>query len=266
VIGGPRVRRDLPLGDPVDIARRAAALEAPVLVACDVDGTLSEIAPTPAEARLEAGALAALRAVTARDIAVLVVSGRSVGELRHQFGLHTAAAPGRSAGLLLIGSHGAEIDGELTLDPVEAARLASVRNHLEGLAAPVVGALVEVKPCAIALHVRQVEPPADARLLAMVVERYAREASVTLLEGKQVIEVAVRQVTKRSVIEQIRGLLRPTSVLFAGDDASDEAVFESLGPRDLAVRVGSGETCADCRLAVPADLVRMLDEFAVLWA
>jgi trehalose-6-phosphatase len=35
-----------------------------------------------------------------------------------------------------------------------------------------------------------------------------------------------------------------TAVFFIGDDLTDEDVFAVLGPEDLGVRVGHGDTCA----------------------
>lgn len=251
-------------------------LDRPVLIACDVDGTLSDIAPTPTEARLTTGAVAALNALVARRVHVVVVSGRSIRDLRDQFGL---GGGGDGDGPMLVGSHGAEmagtgidgaeieratIDEAAPLDPVEEATLRVVGDELERFAAAVPGALVEVKPCAVALHVRLVDPLEGVRLLDAVRDHYSGAGGVTLLEGKRVIEVAIRSVTKGRAIERIREQLSAASVVFIGDDVSDETAFGVLGRDDLAVRVGPGDTLADCRLAEPSDVVRMLTELAAM--
>jgi trehalose-phosphatase len=283
VIGEWRRPRDVKTDDPTEVARRVSMLDRPVLIACDVDGTLSDIAPTPTEARLTTGAVAALNALVARRVHVVVVSGRSIRDLRDQFGLGAGAGAGAGDGdgLLLVGSHGAEmagtdIDGAeieratiaeaAPLDAVEEATLRVVGDELERFAAAVPGALVEVKPCAVALHVRLVDPLEGVRLLDAVRDHYSGAGGVTLLEGKQVIEVAIRSVTKGRAIERIRKQLSAASVVFIGDDVSDETAFGVLGRDDLAVRVGPGDTLADCRLAEPSDVVRMLTELAATWS
>lgn len=235
------------------------------MVACDVDGTLSEIASKPTDAMLEHGALAALRALSIGGVHVMVMSGRSIGDLRCQFGLAAAERSDQRGGLTLVGSHGAELAGAVLLDPREEATLLALRADLERITWDVTGAFVEVKPCAVALHVRRVDPSQAEHVLSVVRERYTGVAGVLVLEGKQVIELAVRNVTKGSTMTAFRELHKLSSVMFVGDDVSDESVFEVLGPRDLAVRVGSGETLADCRLSGPSDVVQMLSELAEIW-
>jgi trehalose-phosphatase len=92
---------------PQDVARAAAAAPRPLLVAVDVDGTLSEIVPRPPDARLVDGARDALcRLADVPGVVIAVVSGRPLHELRDQFGFED--------GTRLIGSHGLEDSAEPT--------------------------------------------------------------------------------------------------------------------------------------------------------
>jgi trehalose-6-phosphatase len=50
---------------------------------------------------------------------------------------------------------------------------------------------------------------------------------------------------------ELRDAARAASVLFVGDDVTDEDVFAVLGDSDWSVRVGPGETSARHRLADP---------------
>jgi trehalose 6-phosphate phosphatase len=49
-----------------------------------------------------------------------------------------------------------------------------------------------------------------------------------------------------------------SAVLYFGDDVTDEHVFEVLGPADLGVKVGEGETAARLRLDSPEDVAEAL--------
>lgn len=249
---------DIPIDDPAEVARLAATLARPVLVGCDVDGTLAAIAPTPAAARLEGGALAALERLVTLGVDVAVVSGRSLFDLHHQFGLSGDS-------LVLVGSHGVEMDGEPPLSANERATLAAATAELERICSRVPGGLVEHKSCGVALHVRSSDPHTAAWALAAVRQSFAASRGVTLLEGHAVIEVAVRAGSKGDAVARLRARHAPSSVLFVGDDVSDESVFGTLGPLDLAVRVGPGPTLANRRLSRPADVVRMLGELAARW-
>jgi trehalose 6-phosphate phosphatase len=53
-------------------------------------------------------------------------------------------------------------------------------------------------------------------------------------------------------------------VLFAGDDVTDEDALRSLGPQDLGVRVGGGETTASLRVDDIAAFVAVLEDVARL--
>jgi trehalose 6-phosphate phosphatase len=58
----------------------------------------------------------------------------------------------------------------------------------------------------------------------------------------------VADATKGDGILAVRVVADATSVLFAGDDLTDEDGFAVLGPQDVAIRVGGGDTIAPYRL------------------
>ena len=76
------------------------------------------------------------------------------------------------------------------------------------------------------------------------------------------LEVSVRPTSKATAMAEIRRTLRPGTVVFVGDDRSDEGVFAGLQEGDLAVKVGAGDTLAAHRLRSPADVVEMLRALA----
>lgn len=242
---------------PADIAELLARSARPLLLATDVDGTLAPIAPRPEHARLAPGALDALRALAAiPSIDIAVVSGRSLVELRDQFGLDGIGH--------LVGSHGAESTVDVPLDQQEQRLLDEVADGLGGISRATPGATLEAKPMAIALHVRGATPEDARHALSTARAVFGMDRRVEVHEGHQVYEIAVRHSTKASALVDLRDALAPATVAFLGDDRSDETAFVDLGATDLGVKVGVGPTAARWRLAAPADVVEVFRRLAEL--
>ena len=81
------------------------AARSPLLLCLDYDGTISDLVSRPAMARPVEGVVAAIKAMARRRdrIAIAIVSGRPVAELRRMTGL------GRQ--VMYAGVHGLEIAG-----------------------------------------------------------------------------------------------------------------------------------------------------------
>lgn len=226
-----------------------------LLVALDFDGTMGEHVDVPEEARaLPANTNAVRRLAATPATTVAIVSGRPLAFLSV-----TAALP---PGLLLVGSHGAELSSGLALDPEEARRLEMLTEQLERVAAPVDGAFVERKPAGVALHTRLTPPAAahaaqhEARLIA------GRIGGMFERDGKNVLEFALRSDTKGDALERLRERVVADAVLYAGDDVTDEDAFAVLRDGDLALKIGEGSTAAEHRIPSPADLAAVLDALA----
>lgn len=242
--------------DPRELAERVARAPRPVLLACDVDGTLARLAPTPPEAELEPGAREVLSELATRGVAVAIVSGRTRDELVNHFQLPPH--------LHLVGSHGAELGRGARPDDHEASVVEYVTQELAHIAALHDGAHVEPKPFAAALHVRGCAPDVAAAAILAVRRLFAWDERVRLLGGHAVIEVAASRSSKSLAVGTLREQLRPVSVVFIGDDLADEAVFATLRDPDIGIKVGVGETAASARLSSPAQVVAMLGELATL--
>lgn len=224
-----------------------------LLVVVDVDGTIAEIAPRPEDARVLPGAQPAMTALAGLPgTRVAVVSGRSHAELLRML----PAAPG----VLLVGGHGTERAGPPTLDEAQTA----LRERLVALtcevAAQAPGAIAEVKPTGAALHVRLVPPQLAGELLDDLRARVGDLPGVRLRTGKMVLEVSVLAAGKADCVRGLRAEHPTDAVVFVGDDDTDEDAMAVLGPDDLGVRVGPGETLARCRVPEPAHVVTLLEE------
>jgi trehalose 6-phosphate phosphatase len=229
------------------------AARRPLLLASDYDGVLARLRDDPAAAVPEPGIADLLARLAAVDgVTVAVVSGRGVADLQ--------ATSGFTGPFRWVGSHGAEFDGAL------AGELQEARDELVAALAPLVeavpGARLEVKPAAVAVHVRTATDPAAGQAL---LERAAAAAGPhhTAKPGKDVLELAVTDADKGTALTRLAGELHAAGVLYLGDDVTDEDAFRALPDTGLGVKVGAGATAAAHRVAdldgVRALLERLLD-------
>lgn len=256
---GPRLSEEL------TEALRTAAVLPRLLVCLDFDGCVAELVADAEAARPVPSNAEAIEALAGQPgVTLAYVSGRPLQTLRR-----LAQPP---SGVLLVGSHGAEVDlsgaGSAAQSAAEALELTAAQRHaraelvevFESLAAEVEGAWVEHKPAGAGMHVRRVsDADVDDALLARAEAAAGRVEGVHVKAGKRILEAVVVHATKGEAIEQLRMHTSPDAVLFAGDDVTDEQGFAVLGEGDVGVKVGEGPTAASHRIPAPADLA------AVLW-
>ncbi|WP_311836192.1 trehalose-phosphatase [Cellulomonas fimi] len=235
----------------------------PLLVGLDFDGVLAPLVDDPDQSRpLPAGAAAMVRLSTTPDVRLALVSGRSIVDL------HRRADP--PVGTVLVGSHGGERGtvgphglerDPVQLSPEQSDLLTQVGAGLAAAARGREGVWVQHKPAAAVLHTRMAGAD-DAETATAQALALAAELDVHALHGKDVVEISVLPVTKGDALVRLRDEVGPAVVLYAGDDVTDEHAFARLGPEDLTIKVGEGETAARLRAADPAELCDLLASFA----
>ena len=225
------------------------ALRRQPLLALDFDGTLAPIVPQPADATMDPRVPPLLAPLKGR-LPLAIVSGR---------GLEDLAARVPVDGVVLIGNHGnewgAEADAEARPgggDQPAAERRARQRQVVldwaAALAAPLAamgpGIAFERKSVSLSLHYRQTADPVRARrdLLDLV---GALRPEPEIIDGKFVLNLmAPGLVTKFEAIDELKARQRAGTVIFVGDDVTDERVFERAPPDWLTVRVWDEEANA----------------------
>lgn len=214
-----------------------------LLVVSDFDGTLAGIVPDPSAVPVHRGGLGALaRLAGLPGTTVAILSGRGREDLRRVCPLR--------APVVLAGSHGAE-SGEhgVALTDEMAAALESVAAELDSLTRSDGSAYVERKPFQTVFHVAPLaarDPAAAAALLEQARLVYAH--GTTVAGGKNIVEFSAATVTKGTWIAAERAHVGAGRTVFVGDDVTDENGFAALGPDDLGVKVGDGETLAAVRV------------------
>jgi trehalose 6-phosphate phosphatase len=231
----------------------AVACAPVLLVASDYDGTLAPIVPDPADATPKRESLVALRELAALPHThVAVISGRSLSEL--------ARLLGSPDGVHLVGSHGSEFDLDFAHSlPPNAAELRNrLRHELSSIAADNSGFLIEEKPASVAFHYRNAPEHLAKRALHAVTSGPALMEGVYTRHGKKVVELAVVPTNKGVALETLRQRVGASTVVFLGDDTTDEDAFITLQGPDIGIKVGAGDSQARFRLNETDDVARVL--------
>lgn len=239
----------------------AVAAAETLVVALDFDGTLADLSDDPMSVRPREGNVEVVRRLSAMPrTEVVILSGRQLRDLRFLSGMEDVAR--------LVGSHGAEPQDGLALDEAESSLLEAVDLRLRDVVAAAGDerVWVERKPAARVLHVRLLpDEIRKRRILDHAAGFFRPVTGVHVTEGKDILEIAVLDVTKGSYLDAARAKFGADAVLFIGDDVTDETALRVLGHGDLGIKVGSpadGPTAASAFLPDTAAVTEFLREFA----
>ena len=218
---------------PEGVACLSAVIATGPLLAFDIDGTLAPIVDRPDEARLPAAVQRCLAGL-ARSTEVAIITGRAVDDARRMLGFEPR---------YLIGNHGAEgLPGWRERSAGFAHAVDRWRATL-ARCAPLSGAgvLLEDKRYSLSLHYRHA-PDRDAacRAIRGCVDRLDPAARV--IDGKAVVNLLPAGAPdKGDALRALIGETRRGSVLYVGDDDTDETVFGLNLPSVLTLRVEPAE-------------------------
>ena len=230
----PLPERPLPaLTSAIDAARQAG----PVRLLLDYDGTLVALARSPELAAPDTELLALLQSLASlRGLAVEVISGRPRETLDAWFA-HLPLVLWAEHGFWRRGAPGCEWKPAATVSPTWMERLHPI---LEQFTAATPGSHIEIKTASIAWHYRGAHRDFGARQaheLRMLLGDALSNQPLEVLEGKKVIEVRFRGISKSVVAHQPDAVAGGIAVAF-GDDRSDEELFRALPPDSITVAVG----------------------------
>lgn len=238
------------------------------LLLTDYDGTLTSFAPSPDEAWLDPQVREDLCALERTPgIALGIVSGRDLGDLRERVAVPDA---------IYAGCHGLEIDGPgMSFAHPEAieqqATLAEIGVELTLRAPTVPGMYVEIKRFGLAVHYRAVPEDMIRRVQIEVARAIRLDGSrLRVFHGDKVIEIQPQVAWNkgdcaRFISEAVRRRSSsPLTILYMGDDWTDEQAFEALAGQAITIRVGGGAPAsrAAYRLSAVADVHEFLTALA----
>ena len=144
--------------------------------------------------------------------------------------------------------------------------LARVEAILNQVASDTPGSHVEKKTASIAWHYRRADREFGGRQaheLRMLLGDILSNQPFEVVEGKKVIEVRLRGVSKALVARRVTTECEPPTLLVAiGDDRTDEDLFRALPASSITVAVGQRAAGARFRLEDYRDVRRLLRALA----
>ena len=214
---------------PEGVACLAAVLATRPLLAFDIDGTLAPIVERPDDARLPDDVQHCL-ADLARRNEVAIITGRSVSDARRMFTFEPR---------YLVGNHGAE--GIPAWREQSTGFERTVRGWHGALDECALldgsGVMVEDKRFSLSLHYRQAAD-ADAAYRAIHGCVDVLRPVPRVIDGKAVVNLLPPDAPDKG--DALRALIAETrcrTVLYVGDDDTDETVFGLHLPSVLTLRV-----------------------------
>ena len=215
--------------------------EAPAEVALflDFDGVLAPIVDRPEDAYPPVETRAELERLVGLYGLVAVVSGRAGDDVRDRVAVD---------GIVYVGSHGLELDGQADRWRQQIADFAS--------AAPWPTSEIELKGLTVSFHYRNRDDERAAMLELEAIAESARAEGLVARFGRKLLEVLppVRSNKGTAVLHLLEGA-GLTRVLVAGDDTTDLDAFRAVEDREHRVRVAVLAEESPKLLAEHAELV-----------
>ena len=206
-----------------DAAAAVAARADRAGIMLDLDGTLAPIVSRPEDVEVLPEVHGILERLAERVATVALISGRASGDVRRVVDV---------PGVRIVGTHGLEDEPPLAPDTL---------REIEEVA-ETVGAWVEVKGAAVAVHFRALPDPAGAaEAAAGPLARVAATHGLELVPGKAILELMpVGAPRKGDAVQLLVEGEDLEAVLFAGDDVGDLDAFATLD----RLRAGGLWTCS----------------------
>ncbi len=238
--------------------------EQPLVIFLDYDGTLTAIADKPANAVLLPQVRQLLQELAeAAAVKVCIVSGRALSDIKSMVGLD---------GISYIGNHGLEADiAGGNAQGFDFKRTEEVlyflKTALEKALSPIAGIFIEDKGIVLSVHYRLVVEGKQQVVLQMIhkiIEPFVLKGEIRIGQGKKVVEIKppFDWDKGKAVLlfeDQVNGAQKPT-VIYAGDDMTDEDAFKALKGKAITIKVGEGESLADYQVNSHNEVIIFLKE------
>lgn len=214
----------------------------------DYDGTLKPFVNTPdPKAAAPSKALKTILQNLAQlpETQVCIISGRTKTALENWFGRMP---------LTLVAEHGAwtKQNGTWQREPLTMdEHKAVLRPVLEHYIERTPGAKLEEKDVALVWHYRNVPPElAYARNLSLRHElgNLLAGTDIGMFSGNKIIEIKPKSIQKGNIVRRLLGDSPPEFILCAGDDYTDEDMFQVLPAHAFGIKIGPQDTHARFQL------------------
>lgn len=231
------------------------------LLFLDYDGSLVPFSENYQDARPPKSLMGLLESLGSdKHNDVVLISGRKASELDSWFG---------GLPINLVAEHGAAVKKAgnrswKTLEKVDTHWKKILLPELEKYAAKTPKARVEVKPHSLVWHYRA-SPPYYAQKHTVTIKRtfkpLLKRHGLQMMQGNKALEIKNPRISKGAAAGSWLGRGHDF-VLFIGDDATDEELFEVLPESAYGIKVGRGRTAARFRLSGTGDVLKLLRSLA----
>ncbi len=234
-----------------------------VIFFLDYDGTLTPIVERPDMAQISSR----MREVTeelSRKYPVAIVSGRMRQDVQNLVGIK---------GLFYAGSHGFDIKGPdfEIIQPKAEEVIPLIEKAIEKLRsqlANIEGVIIEEKKFSVAAHYRLVKNKDEVDKVKEAVNSIVSASSddLRLLSGKKVFEILPNMEWDKGkairwIIDSMKVDWENTSIIYIGDDTTDEYAFSAIRTRGTGILVSDREknSLAHFRLDSPEQVKELFE-------
>ncbi|MBI4200627.1 MAG: bifunctional alpha,alpha-trehalose-phosphate synthase (UDP-forming)/trehalose-phosphatase [Chloroflexi bacterium] len=232
------------------------------LVLLDYDGTLTDFAEHPLEARPSPQVLRLLQGLAAQPgTEVMLLSGRDRKTFNRWFG-HLDLTLGSEHGGWMKKRRSHRWEATVKADTRWKSR---VRPILELFTERVPGSFIEEKALSLAWHFRKAEVASGdeaARELLDALTNLTANLPIHVLPGNKVVEVLSSGIGKGAFYTHHLARRRWDFILALGDDWTDESLFSALPATAYSIRVGLAASAARFNLRSSQEALALLAEMA----
>ncbi|MEO8439125.1 MAG: bifunctional alpha,alpha-trehalose-phosphate synthase (UDP-forming)/trehalose-phosphatase [Spartobacteria bacterium] len=241
--------------------REAVAAQKRIALFLDYDGTLREIVRDPSAAKPNEGVRELLATLRDRpNLDVTLISGRTSDDLDAWLGEYS---------FNLIAEHGAALRPAGTSEwkrldgGVSYAWKEEMLRILRLYEQSTPGSFVEEKKTSLVWHYRNTDPEFGswkAHQLAVELGALMANEPVEIRHGRKIIEASAATISKGAAVRRLLQEKHYDLALCAGDDQTDESMFELNLPNLISIKVGSNPSRAEYRLRDPAEFREFLQD------
>jgi trehalose 6-phosphate synthase/phosphatase len=228
------------------------------LLILDYDGTLVPYTSDPGKAMPSTALIKLLRGICSTSgMKSVIISGRDREFLDKIFaGLN----------IILFAEHGAHrrIDGEWeSVGRKDLAWQTEIVRIMKDVTESTPGSFVEKKISAVAWHYRNTDKWLAELRVAQLMNRLiypCNRRHLHLMKGEKIVEVKPSEYTKGTAIRHFFNLSDFDFILAAGDDTTDEDMFDALPGNAVTIKIGKPSEKARYTVATSRDFVKFLGQ------
>jgi trehalose 6-phosphate synthase/phosphatase len=226
------------------------------LIVLDYDGTLVPFHNDPAKALPDASLTKLIESLAAtRNVELAIVSGRNTEFLDSIFTDHS---------ITLFAEHGAlrRVNGQWkSVYRTNLSWQSDIINIMQEVTDNTPGSSIEKKKTALVWHYRSTDKwLADLRSTQLVNKLIypCTKRQLYLMRGNKIIEVKPSEYTKGTTIKNFFKCSEYDFILAAGDDTTDEDMFDALPREAITIKVGKPSDKSRYTIANNLELIKLL--------